>query len=82
MPVRAIVLVGTWASILALAGSYTQILGWAAFVNPGVHGAHRDRLLHPAPHRAERCRARIRSSAIRSAPLLYVAILLWYLDVA
>jgi amino acid transporter len=33
VPTGAILLVGAWASILALAGSYSQILGWAAFVN-------------------------------------------------
>ncbi|HNV74846.1 MAG: amino acid permease [Gemmatimonadetes bacterium] len=78
VPVGAIVLVGTWASILALAGSYTQILGWAAFVNQafmaltviGLFILRRIAPKMPRPYQV---------FGYPFTPLLYVAILLWYL---
>ena len=78
MPVGAIVLVGTWASILALAGSYTQILGWAAFVNQAfmaltVIGLFILRRIAPEMPRPYQV------FGYPFTPLLYVAILLWYL---
>ncbi|MBK9408814.1 MAG: amino acid permease [Gemmatimonadetes bacterium] len=78
VPVGAIVLVGTWASILALAGSYTQILGWAAFVNQAfmaltVIGLFILRRIAPEMPRPYQV------FGYPFTPLLYVAILLWYL---
>lgn len=78
VPVGAIVLVGVWASILALAGSYTQILGWAAFVNQAfmaltVIGLFILRRIAPDMPRPYQV------FGYPFTPLLYVAILLWYL---
>lgn len=78
VPVGAIVLVGGWASLLAVAGSYTQILGWAAFVNQafmaltviGLFILRRDAPTLPRPYRV---------FGYPYTPLLYVGILLWYL---
>jgi len=78
VPVGAIVLVGVWASILALAGSYTQILGWAAFVNQAfmaltVIGLFILRRIAPEMPRPYQV------FGYPFTPLLYVGILLWYL---
>lgn len=78
VPVGAIVLVGAWASVLAVAGSYTQILGWAAFVNQafmaltviGLFILRRTAPTLPRPYKVW---------GYPFTPLLYVAILLWYL---
>jgi APA family basic amino acid/polyamine antiporter len=77
-PTAAIVLVGVWASVLALAGSYTQIIGWAAFVNQafmalaviGLFVLRRVAPDLPRPYKV---------FGYPYTPLLYVAILLWYL---
>jgi APA family basic amino acid/polyamine antiporter len=78
VPVGAILLVGAWASILALAGSYTQILGWAAFVNQAfmaltVIGLFILRRIAPDLPRPYQV------FGYPLTPLLYVGILLWYL---
>jgi APA family basic amino acid/polyamine antiporter len=78
VPTGAIVLVGAWASILALAGSYTQILGWAAFVNQafmaltviGLFLLRRSAPDLPRPYKV---------FGYPFTPALYLAILLWYL---
>ncbi|MBL0171744.1 MAG: amino acid permease [Gemmatimonadaceae bacterium] len=78
VPTGAIVLVGVWASMLALAGSYTQILGWAAFVNQafmaltviGLFLLRRSAPDLPRPYRV---------FGYPFTPALYLAILLWYL---
>ena len=78
VPVGAILLVGTWASVLALSGSFTQILGWAAFVNQafmaltvvGLFILRRTAPDLPRPYKV---------FGYPYTPLLYVAILLWYL---
>jgi amino acid transporter len=78
VPLGAIVLVGVWASVLALAGSFTQILGWAAFVNQafmaltviGLFILRRRAPDLPRPYRV---------FGYPFTPLLYLAILLWYL---
>lgn len=79
VPTGAIVLVGTWASVLALAGSYTQILGWAAFVNQafmaltviGLFVLRRRAPDLPRPYRV---------IGYPVTPLLYLGTLLWYLS--
>jgi APA family basic amino acid/polyamine antiporter len=78
VPVGAIVLVGVWASVLALAGNYRQILGWAAFVNQAfmaltVLGLFILRRTHPELPRPYRV------FGYPFTPLLYLLILLWYL---
>jgi APA family basic amino acid/polyamine antiporter len=78
VPTGAIILVGVWASVLALAGSYSQILGWAAFVNQafmaltviGLFILRRTAPDLPRPYKV---------FGYPFTPLLYVAILLWYL---
>ena len=78
VPTGAIILVGVWASVLALAGSYSQIIGWAAFVNQafmaltviGLFILRRTAPDLPRPYKV---------FGYPFTPLLYVAILLWYL---
>ncbi len=77
-PTGAIVLVGVWASVLALAGSYSQIIGWAAFVNQafmaltviGLLVLRRTAPDMPRPYKVW---------GYPFTPLLYLAILFWYL---
>ena len=77
-PTGAIVLVGVWASVLALAGTYSQIIGWAAFVNQafmaltviGLFILRRTAPDLPRPYKV---------FGYPFTPLLYLAILLWYL---
>ncbi|MEQ1693241.1 MAG: amino acid permease [Gemmatimonas sp.] len=79
IPRGAIVLVGVWASVLALAGSYSQILGWAAFVNQafmaltvvGLFILRRRAPDLPRPYKV---------FGYPFTPALYLAILLWYLS--
>jgi APA family basic amino acid/polyamine antiporter len=78
VPVGAIVLVGVWASVLALAGNYRQILGWAAFVNQafmalavlGLFVLRRTAPALPRPYRVW---------GYPFTPAVYLLILLWYL---
>ncbi len=78
VPVGAIVLVGAWASLLALAGNYRQILGWAAFVNQafmalavlGLFVLRRTAPALPRPYRVW---------GYPFTPAVYLLILLWYL---
>lgn len=78
VPVGAIVLVGVWASVLALAGNYRQILGWAAFVNQafmaltvlGLFILRRTMPSLPRPFRVP---------LYPFTPLAYLLILVWYL---
>ena len=78
VPVGAILLVGAWASVLALAGNYRQILGWAAFVNQafmaltviGLFILRRRAPDLPRPYKV---------FGYPVTPLLYVVILVWYL---
>jgi APA family basic amino acid/polyamine antiporter len=78
VPVGAIVLVGVWASVLALAGNYRQILGWAAFVNQafmaltvlGLFILRRTMPSLPRPFRVP---------LYPVTPLAYLLILVWYL---
>jgi len=78
VPTGAIVLVGTWASVLAIAGSYAQILSWAAFVNQAfmvlaVVGLIVLRVRAPELPRPYRV------IGYPVTPLLYIGTLVWYL---
>ena len=77
-PTGAIVLVGVWASVLAMAGTYTQIIGWSAFVNQafmaltviGLFILRKKAPDLPRPYKVW---------GYPYTPLLYLAILVWYL---
>ncbi len=79
VPTGAIVLVGCWASVLALAGSYSQILGWAAFVNQAFMALAVIGLI-VLRVRAPNLVRPYKVIGYPFTPLLYLGTLLWYLS--